>query len=114
MEDENPLGKNLLTEAEAIERAKYISNVSYRLTLLLTKGSPTYQGSLIIGFSLSQQYPLFLDFIGKTISLLKVQFSYLKRRLTMFESQRAYLLPIVSNYLRNILKKEKIGWNSST
>ena len=46
-----PAGPNVLTQAEAEDRAEAISDVAYDLTLSLTAGSETYDAEAAIRFS---------------------------------------------------------------
>jgi aminopeptidase N len=63
-----------LTESEAADRAKRVSNVRYTLHLSLGSKAETYQGELAAEFDLERRggAPLFLDFTGKEIRSLLV------------------------------------------
>ena len=45
---------NVLSEVEAQERAGRVSDVGYVLSLSLSKGSPTYTGSITVRFNLAE------------------------------------------------------------
>jgi len=64
---------NVLTEAEAQERAGRVSDVAYALSLSLSKGSPTYDGQLTVRFKLADPSAgTFLDCTSKSIDSLRV------------------------------------------
>ena len=64
---------NVLTEAEAQERAQQVSDVSYDLALSLNAGAETYDGELTARFSLSSPADgAFLECTSKTIHALTV------------------------------------------
>ena len=64
--------RDVLTQAEAADRAARIGNVSYELNLDLRRGAPTYRGEITIRFDAREGGPTFLDFKGKTIETLEV------------------------------------------
>lgn len=77
--DGNATAKNLLTQGEAAERCKLVSNVKVDLQLHLTKGSPTYSCECKIHFDVPDQKAvlqhheaMFLEFSGTEIHLLKL------------------------------------------
>ncbi len=64
---------NVLTEAEAQERAGRVSDVSYALALSLSKGSSTYRGALRIRFHLADPAAgVFLDCTSRSIDSVTV------------------------------------------
>ena len=64
---------NVLTEAEAQERAGRVSDVGYTLSLSLSKGSPTYDGQVTVRFNLADPSEgTFLDCTSKSIVSLAV------------------------------------------
>ncbi len=64
---------NGLSESEAAARAARVSDVSYTLSLSLTKGSATYDGALTVRFALeAPSAGTFLDCTSQTISSLTV------------------------------------------
>ncbi len=64
--------RDVLTQQEAESRAARVSNVSYQLSISLTRGSPTYRGDVTIHFGDSGTGDLFLDLRGRTIETLTV------------------------------------------
>jgi hypothetical protein len=65
-------GNHFLTRAEANARFEIVQDVSYTLALALCKGGVSYQGSVKIEFTCNLAKNLFVDYTGKSISLLKV------------------------------------------
>ncbi|MGE0597997.1 MAG: aminopeptidase N [Dehalococcoidia bacterium] len=61
-----------LTQSEAEARAARVKTCAYELTIELTRGSETYRGDATLRFAASGSGDLFLDFRGKTISLLQL------------------------------------------
>jgi len=62
---------NVLTELEAQERAARVSDVAYALSLSLTKGAETYEGTVSVRFSLDDPAAgVFLDCTSKSINSL--------------------------------------------
>ena len=64
--------RDVLTQAEAADRALRVHDVSYDIRLDLVSGQPTYRGDVVARFSVSGDGPLFLDFRGKTIERLEL------------------------------------------
>ncbi|MDQ3492533.1 MAG: aminopeptidase N, partial [Chloroflexota bacterium] len=65
--------RDVLTQAEAIERAERISDVDYTLRIDLEPGQQTYRGECLIEFSVRDaSRPLFIDLKGGTIEALTV------------------------------------------
>ncbi|CAN5748947.1 aminopeptidase N [soil metagenome] len=64
--------RDVLTQAEATERAERVSDVVYDVVLDLVSGQPTYRGTLNLSFKARGDQPLFLDFRGRTIERLEV------------------------------------------
>ena len=67
-----PTSRDVLTQAEAEARAARVSQVSYDLSLGLTRGSSTYRGEVTIRFRLDGSGDTFLDFRGRTLERLEV------------------------------------------
>ena len=65
-------GNHFLTRAEASKRFESVQDVSYTLALALCKGGLTYHGSVKISYTCNKAADLFVDYTGKSISLLKV------------------------------------------
>ena len=97
-------GRNLLTHAEAKARAARLSEVFYNISLCLTSGTSTYNGTVVCHFKVGNSLsfnsfcfflldwlstiiykndglisqlsdtviPIFLDFVGRTITALKL------------------------------------------
>ena len=63
---------DVLTQAEAEARAAQISETAYDLTLVLTKGAPTYGGDLTVRFTLAEAGETFLDYAGRSIERLEI------------------------------------------
>ncbi len=64
---------NVLSEAEARERAARVANAAYTLSLSLTKGAPTYDGEVSIRFTLADPADgVFLDCTARSIHSLTV------------------------------------------
>ena len=83
-----------LFKAESIQRAKDVSNVSYKLTLALLKGGKTFHGHVSINFDLSAESSksdnIFVDYKGKKLQKLVIN----GRRVTdgnPFREHRIYL-----------------------
>ncbi len=64
--------RDVLTHAEAADRAARIDHADYDINLELTAGVPTYRGDVSISFALSGEGAVFLDFRGRTIEQLEV------------------------------------------
>ena len=64
--------RDILTQADAEARADRISNAAYELSIDLRRGVETYHGDLTIEFDVAGSRDTFLDFRGKTISLLEI------------------------------------------
>jgi aminopeptidase N len=64
--------RDVLTQAEANERARRVSRADYEILLDLHGGSSRYRGDVTIRFAVSGPGPLFLDFRGRTIDRLEV------------------------------------------
>ncbi|MDL2335286.1 MAG: aminopeptidase N [Chloroflexota bacterium] len=64
--------RDVLTEAEAQDRATRVSDVSYEIALDLIAGIATYRGDVTVRFNTSGSGPLFLDFRGREIDRLEV------------------------------------------
>jgi len=80
--------RDILTETEAVARAGRVSNCHYELALDLTKGAPTYGGSVTITFDQAGAGDLMLNFRGKRIDVLElngeaVDFEWRGRELTL-------------------------------
>jgi aminopeptidase N len=67
-----PTTRDVLTQVEAEDRARRVSQVSYRLNLELERGHPTYRGDVSATFRLDSDAPIFLDFTGHRIDRLEV------------------------------------------
>ncbi len=62
--------RDVLTQAEAADRSRRVSDVSYDLTLQLRAGDDSYDGRAVVRFSLTDRSgPLFLDFTGEVAAL---------------------------------------------
>ena len=80
---------NVLTEVEAQERAGRVSDVGYSLSLSLTKGAPTYEGSVAVRFAMADpSVGTFLDCTSKSIDSLTVNGAAVEVR---HERNRLYL-----------------------
>ena len=64
------IARDVLTQVEAEARALRVTNAAYTFALELIKGAPTFRGDVTVTFDLSGSGDTFLDFRGKTISLL--------------------------------------------
>lgn len=64
--------RDVLTQAEATERASRVANCRYVLALNLVAKAPSYHGAVTIDFDLQGADDLFLDFRGKQIETLRV------------------------------------------
>ncbi len=88
-ESATPDRLNVLTEAEARERAGRISDVEYALALSLIKGSPTYKGTLRVRFNLADpRAGVFLDCTSRSIDSVAVNGAVVEARR---ERNRLYL-----------------------
>ncbi len=67
-----PAARDVLTQDEATDRARRVSDVSYELAIDLERGREGYRGDVTIRFSLAGNGPLFLDHTGKRIERLEV------------------------------------------
>jgi aminopeptidase N len=68
--DELLSARDTLTETEAAERARRVSDVSYELELDLRAGSDEYDGRVVARFATSDRStPLFLNFTGSVVEL---------------------------------------------
>ena len=65
-------GRDVLTQAEAAQRAERVSDVHYSVALDLVGGHSTYGGDVSVRFRASGEGPLFLDFRGRTIERMEV------------------------------------------
>jgi len=64
--------RDVLTQAEAEERAARVSNCRYTIEVDLQANSRTYRGNVTVEFDLSRSGDLFLDYRGKEIHSLRV------------------------------------------
>ena len=64
--------RDVLTQAEARERATRVRQADYDLALDIHAGQSTYRGDATIRFSTTGNGPVFLDFRGRDIELLEV------------------------------------------
>ena len=64
--------RDILTEAEAEDRAAHVREAHYTLSLDLVGGRSTYRGDLTLRFAAQAEGNIFLDFRGKTIELLDI------------------------------------------
>jgi aminopeptidase N len=64
--------RDVLTQAEAEQRARRVGQADYELRLDLLAGSSSYRGDLTLRFAVSGDGPLFIDFRGRRIDLLEV------------------------------------------
>jgi aminopeptidase N len=64
--------RDILTQAEAAQRAERVSDARYEVALDLVAGQSTYRGDVTLRFRASGSGSLFLDFRGRTIERLEV------------------------------------------
>ncbi|MEA2676692.1 MAG: aminopeptidase [Chloroflexota bacterium] len=64
--------RDVLSEAEAQQRAARVSDPSYEIALDLVAGKATYGGDVTVRFNTSGEGALFLDFRGREIERLEV------------------------------------------
>ncbi len=64
--------RDVLTQAEADDRARRLQQAEYEIALELKSGDATYRGEVSVSFALEGNGPLFLDFRGRTIERLEV------------------------------------------
>ncbi len=64
--------RDVLTQAEARDRATRVRQADYDLALDIVAGLSTYRGDATIRFASSGSGPIFLDFRGREIELLEV------------------------------------------
>ena len=70
---ESAAGPNVLTQAEAVERAALVSDVAYELALDLAAGSPDYRGVCTITFDhAAPSLGTFLDFTTAEVEALEI------------------------------------------
>jgi aminopeptidase N len=67
-----PAPRDVLTQAEAEERAARVSNTSYELAIDIEPGATVYRGEVEVRFDLSGAGDLFLDHRGRAIDVLDV------------------------------------------
>ena len=66
-------GPNVLTQAEAVERAALVSNAAYELALDLAAGSPDYRGDCTVTFDhAAPSLGTFLDFTTAEVEALEI------------------------------------------
>jgi aminopeptidase N len=66
------MARDILTQAEAAQRAARVPQAEYEVSLDLVGGQPDYRGEVVIRFELAGDGPLFLDFRGRHIERLEV------------------------------------------
>ena len=115
--DATAAGHKYLFKAESIQRAKDVSNVSYKLTLALVKGGKTFRGHAFINFVLSAESAksenIFVDYKGQKVRKLTIN-GHRVRSGNPFRDHRIYLpkqllkkgmnevkVLFQSNYVRN-------------
>lgn len=64
--------RDMLTQADAEARAARIANAEYQLSIDLRRNAETYRGEVAVTFDVAGSGDTFLDFRGKTISLLEI------------------------------------------
>ena len=70
---ESAAGPNVLTQAEAVERAALVSDVAYELALDLAAGSPDYRGVCTITFDhAAPSLGTFLDFTTAEVEAIEI------------------------------------------
>jgi len=99
--EEATSARDILTQEEAEGRAARISNVTYRLTIDITKGSPTYRGNEEILFDLLGNGDTFLCHRGKSIERLEINGSEVNE-----PAWDGFRLTLPGNFLRpsNVLR----------
>ncbi|MDQ3937901.1 MAG: aminopeptidase N [Chloroflexota bacterium] len=87
----DPVARDVLTQAEAAERAGRVQHARYDISLDLRAGTTSYRGDVTARFAVAGSGPLFLDFRGRQIERLEVNGELIKPdwtgyRLTLPES----------------------------
>jgi aminopeptidase N len=67
-----PMARDVLTQAEASDRAAQVGEADYSVVLDLTGGRTDYRGQVTIRFTVRGSGPLFIDFRGREIEMLEV------------------------------------------
>jgi aminopeptidase N len=95
--------RDVLTQAEAADRAGRVRQADYSITLDLAGGRPDYSGRARIQFEVEGEGPLFIDFRGRQIDELEVNGRQLTPdwngfRLTLPASEVASQMDVVIAY----------------
>ncbi len=64
--------RDVLTEVEAADRARRVTDVEYRIALDLHARAETYRGDVTVTFTLADDAPVFLDGTGRRIERVEV------------------------------------------
>eukprot|EP01118_Nematostelium_gracile_P019306 TRINITY_DN8910_c0_g1_i1.p1 TRINITY_DN8910_c0_g1~~TRINITY_DN8910_c0_g1_i1.p1 ORF type:complete len:457 (+),score=83.76 TRINITY_DN8910_c0_g1_i1:61-1371(+) len=91
MDNDSLHGKNVLTHSEAKVRSLHVFDVTYDLELFCERGKSEYECWLTCTFQVTDTMsPIFMDFVGRTITLLKVNGVDLTTKKGIFKLNRLY------------------------